>query len=62
MLPKAEEKPTVTLWPIAGQALGLGRSATYGAAARGQIPGLIRIGKRWVVSTAELRRTLGLDR
>jgi hypothetical protein len=31
---------TVPLWPTAGRALGLGRSATYDAAKRGDIPTL----------------------
>ena len=62
LLPTAEEKPTVDLYPTAGTALGYGRSATYSAAARGEIPGLIRIGGKYRVATAELRRFLGLDR
>ena len=37
------DKPTklaVPLWPDTGQALGLGRNATYDAARRGEIPTL----------------------
>ena len=60
-LPTAEEQPTVDLWPAAGQALGLSRSATYSAALKGEIPGLIRVGGRYRVATAALRRTLCLD-
>jgi hypothetical protein len=59
-LPNAEEHPTVKLWPTAGQALDLGKSATYDAAMRGDIPTL-RIGRRIVVPTAALRRLLQLD-
>jgi hypothetical protein len=51
---------TVPLWPTAGQALGLGREATYAGARRGDIPAL-RIGKKYVVPTPPLRRMLGLD-
>src|SRR5438552_13534102 len=61
LLPRAEQEPTVALWPTAGRALGLSRSSTYAAARRGQVPGLIRIGGRYRVATAELRRALGLD-
>jgi hypothetical protein len=59
-IPDAEEQPTVRLWPTAGQALGLGRSSTFAAAERGEIPAF-RIGGRWVVPTAGLRRKLLLD-
>ena len=60
-LPQPEERPTVSLWPIAGKALGLSRSSAYAAAARGEIPGLIRIGGRYRVATAALRCALSLD-
>lgn len=59
-LPRAEECPTVPLWPTAARAFNLGRSAAYNAAERGDIP-TIRIGRRLVVPTAALRRMLGLD-
>lgn len=61
LLPDPETTPTVPLWPDAGRALGLGRSSTYDAADRGEIPGLIRIGRKYVVATAALRRALHLD-
>lgn len=60
LLPDPEESPTIELWPIAGKALNLGRSATYAAAARGEIP-TIHLGRRIVVPTAALRRMLSLD-
>lgn len=60
-LPDPAEEPTVDLWPTAGRALGLGRSATYNAAAFDQIPGLIKIGRKYRVATAALRRALALD-
>jgi hypothetical protein len=44
---------------VAGQMLGLGRSAAYSAARRGDIPAL-KIGKKYVVPTVPLRRMLGL--
>jgi hypothetical protein len=52
---------TVPLWPTAGQALGLGRNAAYKAAAKGEIPGVYRIGDKIRVATAPLRRALGLE-
>lgn len=60
MLPQAEDQPTVLLWPDAGKALNLSRSATYDAAARGDIP-TVRIGRAIRVPTAALRRMLALD-
>lgn len=59
-IPLAEDQPTLTIWPEAGGAIGLSRSATYDAAARGDIP-TIRIGRRILVPTAALRRMLQLD-
>jgi hypothetical protein len=60
-LPDPEAQPIVELWPTAARALGLGRSAAYEAAARGEIPGLLRIGRKYGVATAALRRALYLD-
>ena len=51
------ERLTQPLWPDTGKQLGLGRNATYDAAARGEIPGLITIGrKKLVVKEVFLRR------
>ena len=59
-LPNPETTPTVPLWPTAGRALGLGRTATYAAARDGSIP-TIKLGpRRWLVPTAALRRMLQL--
>lgn len=46
--------------PTAGRLLGLGRSAAYEAARRGEIPTL-RIGRRTVVPVARLLALLGVD-
>ncbi len=59
-VPKSEEQPTLTVWPEAGQALGLSRASAYAAAERGDIP-TIRVGRRLLVPTAALRRMLELD-
>jgi hypothetical protein len=53
-------KLTVPLWPTAGKALGLGRSSTYEGARTGEIE-TIKVGRRQPVSTAFLRRKLGLE-
>jgi len=51
------EPATVPLWPHVGKVLGLGKSATYDAVARGEIP-VIRFGRRIVVSKKALARML----
>jgi hypothetical protein len=53
-------RPTVKVWPHAGRALGLGRGATYAAAARNEID-VIRIGRSVRAVSASLRRRLGLE-
>lgn len=55
------EELTVPLWPHAGRALGLGRSAVYEAAARGDVPTVDTGGRKKPVPTAKLRRLLGID-
>jgi hypothetical protein len=59
LLPDPEIQPTVSVYPTAASALGLGRTAAYAAAKRGEIP-TIRVGGRLVVPTAALRRMLYL--
>jgi hypothetical protein len=44
--------------PTAGKRLGLPRGASYDAANRGDLPGLIRIGRRLMVSKVALERAL----
>jgi hypothetical protein len=53
-------KLTVDLWPTAGKALGIGRSAAYEAARTGKIK-TINVGHKKPVPTAWLRQVLGLD-
>jgi hypothetical protein len=59
MIPDPAQVPTVSV-ATAASWYGLGRSAGYEAAARGEIP-TIRIGRRLVVPVAAVRRQLGLD-
>jgi hypothetical protein len=59
-LPDPVDQPTLPVWPDTGRVLGLGRSSTYEAVKRGEIPTL-KFGARLVVPTARLRQMLGLD-
>lgn len=43
----------------AGRILGVGRSAAYAAARSGDLPGVIRIGRKLRVSVSALRHLLG---
>jgi hypothetical protein len=52
--------PTVLSVEHGGQLFGLGRSAAYEAAQRGELP-VLRFGRRMVVPTARLLAMLGLD-
>lgn len=40
----------------AAKRLGLSRNSCYNLAAKGQLPGAIRLGKRWVVSIYQFDR------
>lgn len=53
---------TVPLWPDAATALSVGRSKAYALARSGEWPTrLLRLGDRYRVPVADLRRLLGLD-
>ena len=58
-LQSALAEPTMSV-PLAGQAFGLSRNASYEAARRGEIP-TMRFGKRLRVPTRWVRRKLELD-
>ena len=63
LIPKAEECPTTPI-RVAGKAFGISSSSAYTRAATGElVEGLpvIRVGGKYVVSTARLRRLLELD-
>ncbi len=48
------------LWPTAGRAFGLGRSATFELAKRGEFPcRVLRLGGKCLVTRADLFRALG---
>jgi excisionase family DNA binding protein len=59
VLPDPASEPVISI-ERAGAILGLGRSAAYDAARRGEIPSL-RVGRRVLVPTARLRALLGVD-
>jgi hypothetical protein len=54
-----DEKLVVSLWPVAGTALGLKRGATYAAAQTGAIETL-DISRKKQVATSWLREKLGI--
>lgn len=62
MIPDPTQRPLLTI-AEARAALGgvFGRSAFYSAVARGEVPGVIHLGRRVLVSTAALRNWVGLD-
>jgi excisionase family DNA binding protein len=51
--------PTMTVEEVA-DVLGTGRTATYDAVRRGEIPS-IKVGRKLVIPTAAIRRLLELD-
>ncbi|MFI0453108.1 DNA-binding protein [Actinomadura sp. 6N118] len=54
--------PATVDLPTAGRAFGLGRNTSYQLARRGEFPcRVLRLGRSYVVPTAELLRVLGLD-
>jgi excisionase family DNA binding protein len=52
-----DERLVMDLWPDAGRRLGLGKSATYQAAANGQIP-VVRFGRLIKVPVRALEQML----
>jgi excisionase family DNA binding protein len=47
-----------TTMQVAARRLGIGRNQIYEAAARGELPGIFRIGRHWIVPVAALDRML----
>ena len=56
---KLLQKPTISV-ENAGRVLDMSRNAAYGAVHRGEIQST-RMGKRFIVPTAPLRRLLGIE-
>lgn len=59
MIPNPTDKPTLTVDESA-ELMRISRSSAYEAVRNGQIPS-IRIGHRWLVPTAALRKLLGVE-
>jgi hypothetical protein len=59
-IPDPAEVPFLEVWPTVGRLLHMGRSATYAAVARREIP-TVKLGARRLVPTAALRRMAQLD-
>ena len=55
-----QARRTVTVEQAARE-LGIGRGHAYELARRGELPGVIRLGRRFVVSRAALDRALAAD-
>lgn len=53
-----ESQPDVMSVEQAGARLGLSRGTAYEAARRGELPGIFRIGSRWMVSIAAFEAAL----
>ena len=45
----------------AARLLGIGRQTAYDLAARGELPGALRLGKRWIVSRKKIEVWLNVD-
>jgi hypothetical protein len=58
-LEEIRTKPTVPPWPTLGVALAMSKGGVYDAVRRGDFEAL-RIGRRFKVVTAPLRKKLGL--
>jgi excisionase family DNA binding protein len=56
-----DELPVVLTVEHAGRLLGLGRSASYDAVRRGELP-VLRFGRRLIVPTNAILRMLALER
>jgi excisionase family DNA binding protein len=52
------ERETLALWPEVAQRLGLSKNSVYQAAHRGEIPGCVRIGGRYLVRREPFERWL----
>ena len=48
--PRSVELATMPLWPDAARMIGIGRSTAFELARRGEFPGALRLGHRWLVS------------
>jgi hypothetical protein len=62
-LPDPEDDPLVPLWPDASEPFHIKRARAYLMANNGTFPvRTLKVGGRWFVRTADIRRELGLDK
>jgi excisionase family DNA binding protein len=54
------DRPTISV-EKAAQVLGIGRGHAYELARRGELPGVLRLGRRYRVATHRLLEALGVD-
>ena len=56
---EARQTATIKLWPDAGRdGLGIGKELTFRLAQRGEFPGAVRLGRKWLVLRAPFQRAL----
>ena len=53
--------PLVLSVPEAAELLGISRDLAYDLARRGELPGAVQLGRRWVVSRPKLLAWLGAE-
>jgi|WetSurMetagenome_2_1015567.scaffolds.fasta_scaffold05447_3 excisionase family DNA binding protein len=61
MAEKHEPRRLTVSVEAAGKILGISRGSAYQAARNGELPGVLRIGGRYLVSVAALRKALHID-
>jgi excisionase family DNA binding protein len=59
-LDELRQRVTISLWPEAGELLGISKNSSYAAAKAGEIP-VLRLGNRYRVSAPALLRLLADD-
>ncbi len=60
-IPWPEDTPVLPLFPDAARPYGVSRPKAYALAQRGEFPfRVFRVGRNWMVRTADLRKALGL--
>jgi hypothetical protein len=57
-LKEIKDRATIPLWPDAGRLLELSKNSTYKAARAGEIPGVLRFGRKYVVAVPAFLRWL----